>query len=200
MLMSLLVGLLSAREREIDTTQLVFYGIVVVASILSGILQKRKSDSKKSETGKPPTGSKSPKIASRRPVQPPVLKQEFPPHTVTRPTRPIASTRVARPARIPGATSLPPTPSSAARAVTVHEVVRAALPAVEPTQPRRLTIDRGQPRPVSVPELAGGAEAALRARVRAALRDRSQLQAAFVLSEILAPPLALREPRRLGGD
>ncbi|MCK4343506.1 MAG: hypothetical protein KAY37_17470, partial [Phycisphaerae bacterium] len=70
----------------------------------------------------------------------------------------------------------------------------AKPPAAEPSEPEtlvaKLTLEAEarksaapQPRP----------ESALAERTRAALQNRSDLQSALVLSEILAPPLALRK-------
>ncbi len=197
------VMLLAARERELDTPQLILYGVLVLASVVGGILQKRKADSQKTDTAKRLPKPTPHRTVSRRTGQTTLSTPERQPDLLRRPPAQPVPPRPARPARVPvgapGAPEPPPVvarPPAGRRAESVPRVAagrEAKVPEVSLELPR--PAHTMEPRPFQTQLVtAHGTVDATRARVRAALRDRSQLQAAFVLSELLAPPVALRDP------
>ncbi len=176
--------------------QWLVYIVLLLMSVVGGILQKQKKK-KNEEQRRPQPGARPPqrrpvRPTKARPAQPPVAREPQPP----RPARPIPPWRGApeQPARrVPEPVEvLPPdiyTPAQLRRAQMEHRVTRSPKPdTVKGVEP--------QLRPVAVAaRRARGPEPVLRARLQRMVRQRSQLRAAILMSEILGPPLALREDR-----
>jgi hypothetical protein len=201
-----------------DFVQIAIYAAVLIAGLLGALLQKRERDQQHrgAEPPKPPRGRPVPRAGRVEPDEPLIIlppehrpapplppippgpappRQDRPEADTTRRTpRPAA----AEPARVPRAQPVGerPTPQRTAAG-------RPARTVREERSPSRRT----PPQPPSEPAVAeearpaGARRAAIPVEglVRALLARRDGVAAAFVISEILAPPVSLREndPTRL---
>lgn len=212
------VGLPVAAGLDSD---LVIYIVILLASIIGGILQKKKSGEKEAErrvggrrrpiagppriepppaTTQPPIEGPAPTARPARvpppprpeparvavsppgkPVEPPVFVRTEVPRLEPPDVRPLR--RPAEERRRAAAGPRRPVPAEA-----------QAAPEIEPedlelhTMPLVATPGTVEPRPQP-----GGPAAVPAERLRAMLHDPGDLRAAVALSEILAPPLALRD-------
>jgi len=169
---------------------LIYIVVFLVISVVGGILGKKKQpqDGKQPRQGQrtptPPRPPQASRPAAQRPAQ-------SPPPTAARPLPGTPRSRDPRfepPRRTP---QVPPTPQ---RPVLTphHPPTRRAL---EPVIQAELVEDQVEISPtaeeaVVVPEKA---RPAALTGVERAISNRSGLRTAFILSEILAPPVALRD-------
>lgn len=177
-----------------DLSSLLYIGLLVVLSLLGTIFGRKKQGPQ--PTGKPPV---------RRP---PVQRAPRPPQPTRRaptPARPAERPPVARPTlRQPEPPApiqaLPrPTPARPARRVSRDEIVRQQRDEASHRAVPVATVEEDRPEPLGEPveapkrPTASTPQATVGDRLSGLLRSRTDLQAGLVLSEILGPPLALRD-------
>jgi hypothetical protein len=170
-------------EGEIDARLLV-YGVLVLLSIIGGIFQKKKSDEAEKKKPKAPPARPAPKPPPPQPPKPVRTAELRPVPTPLPPRRAPAPTPVrAKPAT---KTYSREEIERRRRAAAEAESKRAPEPIPRPAEAEpRWAPSRTDMAGLGVPE-----------RLRRMVDDRHSLQAGLVLSEILAPPLALRDQER----
>lgn len=198
---------------DLDFMQIVIYAAVLVAGLLSALLHKRKPN--REQEGQPPLPPRERSVPRAGRVEPQepivILPPERPPapRPPPAPARPVPpprerpaseTTRLPRPAPARGARAQPVGQRPAPARVVPVEAARAIAPEQPPSLPARARLVPGV---VAVEP----AEAAAPARrvipigglVRALLARPDGAAAALVVSEILAPPVSLRQndPARL---
>lgn len=175
---------------EIDA-RLWFYLIVAALSVIGGLLGKKKKEEAeraKREASKgrapktrppaPPRGTQVPRPPRPKPTHP----QARP-----RPTRPPAHPVEARPS--------PVRPRHVARRAVLIEPGPLAVESLEvDVTTEAITTLSSPDKPVGPARPSRGRE---NRHTRRLLRSRTGLRTAFILSEILAPPVALRDNQRI---
>ena len=190
----LIIAVGTLAEGDFDFGFLIYVGILVAGAI-GGLLKKKKTERE---------ARGSPQSAPRRPPIRPVPQR---PRESARREQvgPAPVARRQQPRSIDPRRSSPgPVVARAPRLLTREEVLRAQqgrpapppMPAPEP-EPETLRVELDEPsapvRPAPRSIESRRTESELSAQLLRLTRDRSQLQTALVLSEILAPPLALRQ-------
>ncbi len=138
----------------------------------------------------PRASAAEPVAGDRRSVEPPTRREPVRPAPVRRePSPPLARRNVAAPERAPA----PVQPTSGRRRLEIH-----VDPHVGESIGKRARVGSGKVGEHALGGLGGRAPEQVQRAVRGARYELDDLKRAFVLSEILGPPLASRPERRDG--
>lgn len=188
---------------ELDTSSLLSLAVVILLSVLGGILQQQKQKRSEQQKGATPTPTPKPRPSVRTgPTAKPAAsaggaqRSGLPRPPAARPARPAAAqdlqpVRRAAPSPVP----VPPRPET-------YRPVERRLAPLAPAEPLpqvetySLPLRMRESPPTGqkpAPQPAAQPKSDLPDRLRQVLQDRTNLQTAFILSEILRPPLSIRE-------
>lgn len=178
------LGLLLA---DTDAIQFIVYGVILLVTVLGGLLQKKKEEQKSSPppTPRAPAPQQRPPVRARPPVQRP---QREPPPWGEASTLP---SRARRPAETGGTLPAPAT-TRGSRAPAGSAPQSLAVPTPAP-QELAVVAARELVRPALSKRARRGASPYSAALLRSLLHKPQSVQTAIVLSEILSPPVALRD-------
>ena len=183
--MSTVPAFLMLADSDLFDPRLWIFLVLLLGGGLSKLFKKKKDG----EPGQANTQQRQTMRGPARPQpQPPIPPQAARPRTPPQPQiEPVSRAPSARPA--PRSTHARPRPQTTADPLAgLQAELRQAVLAAE--EPERSTPKRKPAEAVRAAPEGGGA---VRRQVDSLLAQRSGLRAAFVLSELLAPPLALRE-------
>ena len=205
-----MMTLLQGDGPEIDS-RIWYYLIFAALSVIGALFGKKKKEEaeeakRRQRQGRAPKARQTapPRVpmAPRPPRSAPTFPEARPPRPRPAPTPRVARPPGARPAQVPRRpvearpSPLRGFPGTHPSLITEPDALTAEAVEGESRAEELVTLpsDLGAPRgPVKrVPRGPGQSE-----RVRRLLGDRSGLRTAFILSEILAPPVGLRENRQV---
>jgi hypothetical protein len=179
-------GLLLA---DTDAIQFIVYGVILLVTVLGGLLQKKKEEQKSSPPATPraPAPPQRPPVRARPPVQRP---QPVPPPWDEPRALPTRTPRSAEPARTQPTQTVPRRTARPAATPAPQPGVMPAIAAQEPTTTAFREQELVRPASVKRPRRTTAYTAA---QLQSLLDKPQGVQTAMVLSEILGPPVALRE-------
>jgi len=174
-----------------DMTQLIAWGILITLSVLGGLFKKKKDGEQQAPPPKKAPRERAETTRARMPDAPP--RAPMPPTRPQPPGRPPVIARPGTPPQRPAPRPVPPRvrvdrprPTLARpRPTPVEEVV-------DVVEIEAVDVEETPPMPPASKPVAPTSDA-VPSRLRRLLRNRNAIRTAFVMTEVLRPPIALRD-------